>query len=86
MSKKQKKTDDISFEDAMKNLEEIVSKLEDNDLSLDKSIQYFEKGMELAQFCEESLSKATGRVEKVMNDFKGKKKLTPIRESEIDEL
>jgi exodeoxyribonuclease VII small subunit len=55
-----------TFEQALNELETIVEKLEASELSLDKSLDQFEKGMKLAKHCEEELNKATGRVETVV--------------------
>ncbi len=57
-----------SFEACVKNLEEIVEQLEEPDLPLDKSLKLFEEGIRLARFCENKLSEAEGKVEKLMKD------------------
>jgi exodeoxyribonuclease VII small subunit len=44
-----------SFEEAINELEVIVSKLEKGDLSLDESIDVFQKGMELSRYCNKRL-------------------------------
>lgn len=69
------KKSEIPFEKAMEKLEALVSQLEAGDLSLEKSLDSFETGMKLAKTCEEALNQASGRVEKIMNDFGGKGKL-----------
>ncbi|MBU0506230.1 MAG: exodeoxyribonuclease VII small subunit [bacterium] len=56
-----------TFEQALNELETIVEKLEASELSLDKSLDQFEKGMNLAKHCEEELNKAAGRVETVVD-------------------
>ena len=43
------------FEEAIKDLEEVVRKLEDGTVSLDESLQLFEKGVELARLCRAKL-------------------------------
>lgn len=48
----------LSFEEAMKDLEEIVLELESGDLSLDKSIEKFKKGIELSNHCNKLLEDA----------------------------
>ncbi len=53
-----KKKEELSFEEAMSNLEEIVEKLEKGELSLDESVENFKKGMELSNYCNELLDKA----------------------------
>jgi exodeoxyribonuclease VII small subunit len=93
MTKKIDKENKVSFEDAMSRLESIVSELEDEDLSLEKSLTSFEEGMKLAKVCETKLSEASGRVEKIMKDFSGAEKrvahpaeeISDSEESESDE-
>ena len=59
-----KKTDaKISFEESMQNLEEIVHKLESGSLTLDDSIEIFEKGVHYTDICNEYLSDAKMKVE-----------------------
>lgn len=68
----------ISFESALKNLEEIVGKMEAGDLPLDQSLKKFEEGMDLVKLCEKQLQEAEGRVEKLMKDATGKSKRVPL--------
>lgn len=53
----------ITFEEALKQLEETVMKMEKGDLSLDENIQFFEKGSKLADFCTKQLSEAEKKIE-----------------------
>ncbi|MCE9625061.1 MAG: exodeoxyribonuclease VII small subunit, partial [Deltaproteobacteria bacterium] len=46
------KTEKDSFESSLEKLEEIVEKLEEPDLPLDKSLKLFEDGIKQARFCE----------------------------------
>lgn len=66
--------EEINFEDAMKQLEEIANKLEKNDLDLDKSVEIFEEGMKLSKKCSEILENAEKRITILIND--GKDNLT----------
>lgn len=50
--------ENLSFEEAIKELEEVVSELEAPNLTLDESVKKFEKGMELSKHCNELLDKA----------------------------
>ena len=43
--------DKISFEDALRDLEEIVDNLNNDELELEKAISAYEKGMELKKIC-----------------------------------
>ena len=52
-----------SFEAALEQLEKIVKELENGDLPLEKSLELFEKGMELSESCRKQLSAAETRVE-----------------------
>ncbi len=52
----------ITFEDAMKRIEEIVSKLENGNTSLDESIQLFEEATKLCAFCNERLETAEQKI------------------------
>jgi len=51
-----------SFEDAMKELESILQKMERGDLRLEESLQLFERGTELTRQCRQSLDAAELRV------------------------
>jgi exodeoxyribonuclease VII small subunit len=53
----------ISFEDALKRLEEIVHLLEDGDLGLNESLERYEEGVKLLRQSFELLAKAERRIE-----------------------
>lgn len=52
----------ISFEDAMKGLEQIATELEKGDLNLDQSVTKFEEGMKLSKACNKILEDAEKRI------------------------
>ena len=56
---------DVSFEDALKELEEIVTSLERGEVSLDEAIAAFERGTELKSHCQERLEEARMKVERI---------------------
>lgn len=56
----EKKT--LSFEEALKRLEEIVGHLEKGDLSLEESVRCFEEGNELVRRCGRMLDEAEQKV------------------------
>jgi exodeoxyribonuclease VII small subunit len=62
----------LPFEQAMKQLEEIVARLEKGDISLEDSIAAYEKGELLKARCEELLKQAEGRIEKIRLGADGK--------------
>ncbi|MBS0616830.1 MAG: exodeoxyribonuclease VII small subunit [Spirochaetes bacterium] len=52
---------DITFEKALAELEEITEKLEDGKESLEASMQLYEYGLLLKEFCEQKLKEAEGK-------------------------
>jgi exodeoxyribonuclease VII small subunit len=57
--------EELSFEAALKRLEEIVRRLESGDASLDESIELYGEGDRLRQQCEARLQAAQARIEKI---------------------
>lgn len=56
---------DLSFEAALKRLEEIVRRLESGEASLDESIELYSEGDRLKQQCEARLQAAQAKIEKI---------------------
>lgn len=54
-----------NFEEALKRLEEIVDELEDDSISLKRSIKLYEEGIELSKLCTSTLEEAELRIKKV---------------------
>ncbi len=54
-----------SFEEAIKELETIVSQLEDESITLEQSVKLYEEGVKLSRFCSEILNDAELRIEQV---------------------
>lgn len=52
----------MSFEEAMAELEEIVEKLEKGELTLDQSLEYFKKGVELSKYCNNRLEEVERQI------------------------
>jgi exodeoxyribonuclease VII small subunit len=57
--------DDLSFEEAMAELESIVRGLESGDIELEASIEAYERGAALKKHCEKKLAGAKARIEKI---------------------
>lgn len=55
----------MTFEDALKELEEIVKKLENGETSLEESMSLFEEGVRLTKNCRKMLDEAQLKVKKV---------------------
>jgi len=62
------KTDNISFEEAMEKLENIVSKLEEGEVPLEKAINYYQDGMKLSKICSDKLENAQEKMTQIMNE------------------
>jgi exodeoxyribonuclease VII small subunit len=62
----------LSFEEALEQLENIVSKLEDGSINLEESIQEYTRGVHLKNHCETKLKEATLKVEQITIDKDGK--------------
>jgi exodeoxyribonuclease VII small subunit len=63
---------DMSFEVALKELEGIVSRLEQGEVDLEDSIALYERGQALKGHCAAKLKAAEGRLEKIVQGSGGK--------------
>ena len=69
-----KPIEEMSFEDAMAELEQVVAKLESGQAPLDQSIDLYERGAKLKERCEGRLKDAELRVSKIIAGSDGKAK------------
>lgn len=79
MSNAQKVTD-LTFEQAINELEVIVRQLESGDTELEKSIEIYEQGNKLLKHCEKRLNDAKLKVEKIVKDKNGEIKVQEFGE------
>lgn len=56
----------MSFEDALRALEDVVKKLESGEVPLDDSIGLYERGEALRKHCQARLDSAQARIEKIV--------------------
>jgi exodeoxyribonuclease VII small subunit len=63
---------DKKFEESMKRLEDIVQSLESSDLSLEDSLEIFEEGVKLINFCSKKLEEAEQKVTMLVKESDGK--------------
>jgi exodeoxyribonuclease VII small subunit len=63
--------EELSFELALKELEDIVGRLEQGEVDLEESIALYERGQALKTHCERKLKTAEGRLEKIVAGAKG---------------
>ena len=66
-----RKITDMSFEDALSELEGIVGRLERGDAPLEESITIYERGAKLKAHCEGKLKAAQMKVDKIVLDGQG---------------
>jgi len=71
-----------TFEEALRELEEIVNRLEGGDLPLEEALQLFEEGVRLSRSCHTKLDEAQRRVEIVLKDESGKVTAHPFEGTE----
>jgi len=74
------------FEGNLKQLEEIVSKLEGGDLTLDQALELFEEGIKLSRYCNAKLEEAERKVETLIKSSDGGMVETPFTAEGDDAL
>jgi exodeoxyribonuclease VII small subunit len=62
----------LSFEEALKELERIVSRLESGEAALQEAIDLYERGDQLRRKCAERLDAAQARIEAIRLDSEGR--------------
>jgi exodeoxyribonuclease VII small subunit len=66
------KIEKMSFEESITKLEEIVKELEDENISLEESMEKFEMGIKLSSNCLKKLNEAEGKIEELTRSEDGK--------------
>lgn len=72
MDQEAPKTDEMTFEQALKALEQVVQQLESGDVPLDDSIALYERGEKLRSLCQARLDSAQARIESIVAGPDGK--------------
>lgn len=70
----------MTYEQAVKELEDILQSLENQDTSLDDALKLFEKSVELSKICFEKIKQTQGKVEII------KKELDEIKVQNFDDI
>ena len=70
---------DLSFEEAYAELEQVVEALEEGTSTLEETLSLYERGIELARYCESVLEEAELRVEVLQRDEDGDVELTELQ-------
>lgn len=63
-----KKLDNLSYEEALGRLEEIVAKLENAEIPLEESLKAFQEGIALSRLCREKLAEIEYKVEYLLKE------------------
>ena len=59
----------ISYNQAIKEIEKIISKIENEDLEVDSLTEYVEKAADLIKICKDKLSKTEIEIEKIIKNI-----------------
>jgi len=73
------------FEKAFQQLEEIVKRLESEEMPLDESLQLFEQGISLSRLCHKRLEEVEKKIELILADAKGQPRTEPFEEPEDED-
>jgi len=77
-----KKTDKIDFESAIKELETLVEQMEQGDITLEQSLENFERGIELTRACQKALQEAEQKVQ-ILTQKQGEETVEEFRDDTI---
>ena len=75
---------ELSFEGGLKELEDIVTKMEAGQVSLDDAVRLYERGMALQKRCQKQLEEARLRIEKIALKDDGELTLQPFEDVESE--
>ena len=74
-----KNKNEISFEESLERLENLVNKMESGDATLEQSLVWFEEGMDLLKLCQVQLNNAEQKVQELVKKTDGKFELKDIK-------
>ena len=69
MEETSKKIEELSFEEAYKELESTLERMENEEVSLQESLELFKRGVELYKRCKNLINSATLTVKEVLGDL-----------------
>jgi exodeoxyribonuclease VII small subunit len=70
----------LNFESALSELESIVEKMEDGEITLEESLKHFERGIELTRTCQKALHDAEQKVQ-ILLKKNGQNEQQPFEEN-----
>jgi exodeoxyribonuclease VII small subunit len=85
MENKEKNSLSLTFEEAIKELESIVARLETGEVHLEESLQLFKRGISLTAHCNDKLTEAQGVVNLLYKDRTGELQEIPFEVEEKEQ-
>ena len=77
--------EEITFEQALKNLEEAVARLERGQIPLDEALDSFEAGVQSANLCRKKLRAVEARIETLTKNSDGSFTTEPFGDNEVQD-
>jgi exodeoxyribonuclease VII small subunit len=74
-----KKATDFNFEQSLEELNRLVTQMEQGELSLEKSLEHFERGIGLIRQCQKALQEAEQKVQ-ILTQENGQASLKPFKD------
>jgi exodeoxyribonuclease VII small subunit len=74
---KEKKQEDLTFDEALRQLEELAAKLEEGDIPLEGALQVYERAVGLFSLCRGRLDTMEQRIDLLTEDLEGSLKTEP---------
>ena len=88
--KDQKKIEKMTYEEALKRLEEIVCLLEEAEISLEESLALFQEGITISRYCRDKLAEIEYRVDYLLKEeqksLEKDEPVSPIENANGDDL
>lgn len=75
------KTAPLNFEASLQELEALVGRMEQGTISLEESLQHFERGIALTRICQQALQEAEHKVQ-LLTEKKGQSEVQPFKDIE----
>jgi exodeoxyribonuclease VII small subunit len=82
MARSSRTNKSLNFEKSLSDLESIIEKMEDNQLSLEEALQNFETGVSLAKLCQMTLAEAEQKVSLLIEKANQDIEFTPLPSAE----
>ncbi|HET7658021.1 MAG TPA: exodeoxyribonuclease VII small subunit [Bacillales bacterium] len=68
MSESEKDSKELTFEEAMEQMEKIVGRLEEGEVPLEEAIDLYQKGMTLSKVCHQKLEKVEEKMDQIIQE------------------